>query len=448
MSNPLVSLYFLVLGMLLLGTGNISAANPIVPGVGLTDPYCVVYGDKVYVYATHDFSAQNQDYLMKDWWVWSSPDLVNWTHEGTMRPEDTFIGKPFNDCWGTSSLSKNGKYYWYFSAGPEQIGVDISDAPAGPWKDPLGKPLIPQGLTATDERDPTVFIDDDGRAYLIFGTFNYFIVRLNDDMISLAETPHAVQFDRLFGPYGEGKTDDKPSLHKRNGIYYLSWCSFYAISKNIYGPYIYKGSVIDPSTIAPVFHSTHPYVDRHGNFFQLNNQWYYACNDYSLPGRTGHFRDAVLSYVHYRDNGEIAPVRIDPIGVGEYDGTSPRIEAEDYFKSVNATVAECPAGGFEIRNLATDSALYYPKVMNLRANGTMVFSAASANTGGSIEVHEGNPGGPLLGICQINSTGGWDKFQTFSCKLTNSEGTKDICLILKGGSGELLRLDWFGFPPS
>lgn len=442
--SPLLAL--LTLGTALFGTGNTFAANPIVPGVGLTDPYGVAYGNKLFIYATHDFSAQSRRYVMKDWWVWSSSDLVNWKQAGTMKPEDTFIGKPFDSCWGTSSLGKNGKCYWYFSAGPLQVGVDVADAPAGPWKDPLGKPLLPQGLTPTQERDPTVFIDDDGKAYLVFGTFDYFIVHLNDDMISLAEKPHPVEFDRRFGPYGEGKTDDKPSLHKRNGIYYFSWCSFYATSNNVYGPYIYKGSVIDPALIAPKFHSTHPLMDRHGNFFRFNNQWYYACNDYSQPGRSAHFRDAVISYVHYRDDGTIAPVRIDAVGVGEYDGASSRIEAEDYFKSVNAGQGECPAGGFEMRDLTTSSELYYPQVMNLRVGTTMAFSAASAGAGGDLEVHAGSPSGARLGTCHITSTGGWDKFQTFVTQLTNAPGTMDLCLTFKGGAGDLMHIDWFGFP--
>ena len=174
MSNPLPSLFLLALWTFVFGTGDARAGNPIVPGVGLTDPYCVVYGDRVFVYATHDFSAQSRHYVTKDWWVWSSDDLVSWKQEGTMKPEDTFIGKPFDSCWGTSSQARNGKYYWYFSAGPKQIGVDVADSPAGPWKDPLGKPLVPQGLTPTEERDPTIFIDDDGKAYLVYGTFQLF----------------------------------------------------------------------------------------------------------------------------------------------------------------------------------------------------------------------------------------------------------------------------------
>jgi hypothetical protein len=198
--------------------------------------------------------------------------------------------------------------------------------------------------------------------------------------------------------------------------------------------------------IAPAFQSKHSFIDRHGNFFQFHNQWYYACNDYSQPGRSPRFRDAVISYVHYHDNGDIAPVRIDATGVGEYDGASPRIEAEDYFRSVDAAQGECPAGGFEMRDLTAKSELYYPKVTNLRANTTLTFSAASANAGGDIAVHEGSPAGALLGTCHVTTTGGWDKYQTFTCKLNNAPGSQDLCLTFKGGASDLMHIDWFGFP--
>ena len=43
------------------------------------------------------------------------------------------------------------------------IGVLVSDSPFGPFTDPLGKPLVSGG---SGDIDPTVFIDDDGQAYL------------------------------------------------------------------------------------------------------------------------------------------------------------------------------------------------------------------------------------------------------------------------------------------
>lgn len=430
------------------------AGNPIVPGVGLCDPHGVVYGDRVYLYATHDFSPENTGFVMKDWWVWSSDDLVNWKQEGVLKPEDTFLKKPFDSCWAGFGATKNGKYYWYFSAGPREVGVVVSDSPAGPWQDPLGKPLLPRGFTPTKQRDPDILMDDDGKAYMVYGTFDYFIARLNDDMISLAEPPRRVELDRKHGPLGEGKTDDKPSLHKRNGIYYLSWSSFYATSTNVYGPYTYKGSVITPEGLAPEFRKEGDtqygrdgmWHDRHGNFFTWNNQWYYVFNDTSRPGSSHFFRDSCLAYVHYKDNGDIAPIRLDAIGVGQYDAAQPRIEAEDYFALENAEIRESPAGGFEVRGLQAGSSLVYPNVKNMPQNAVMTFSVASGNPdGGTIEVREGSAQGKLLGTCQVSASGGWDQYRSFSGALQNAAGTHSLCLTFKGGAGELMRLDWIKF---
>lgn len=422
------------------------ADNPIVDNVGLTDPHVAIFGDRAYVYATHDFSPQNAGFVMKDWWAWSSADLVHWRLECTLKPEDTFLKRPFNDCWATFCVHKNKKYYWYFSAGPEEIGVVVADSPSGPWKDPLGKPLLPKGLTPTEQRDPDILMDDDGKAYMVFGTFDYFIVRLGDDMISLAEKPRPVTLDRKFGPYGEGQTDDKPSLHKRNGVYYLSWSSFYAMSTSVYGPYAYKGSVISPDLVAPEFRIKNLWNDRHGNFFTWHNQWYYACNDKSGPGRTDVYRDAVISYVHYRDNGELAPIRLDRVGVGQYDARAGRIEAEDFFDLRGGEVRESVEGGFEVRGLRNGSTLLYPNIENLSRDAVLSLRAACGNpNGATIEVHADGPRGKLLGRCKVASSGGWTTFATTDCPLRNGAGKGGVCLVFKGGAGELLRLDWLSF---
>ena len=429
--------------------------NPIKPGVGLADPHVVIYGDRAFMYATHDFSADSKNFVTKDWWVWSSTDLVDWQHVGTLKPEETFLKRPSDVCWAGFGATRNGKYFWYFSAGRTEIGVVTADSPTGPWRDPIGKPLVAKGLTPTEQRDPDIFMEDDGQAYMVYGTFKYFLVRLGDDMVSLAEKPRPIKFDREFGPYGEGKTDDKPSLHKRNGIYYLSWSSFYAMSTNLYGPYTYKGSVIAAENVAlefqidPAVRKYDLWHDRHGNFFTWHNQWYYACNDKSLPGRHTFFRETCVSYVHYRDNGEIAPIRLDRVGVGQYDAAQSRIEAEDYFGAELAEVRECPAGGFEVRGLGEGSRLVYPNVKNFPRNATISIRVASGNSaGGKIEIRSGSAKGKLLGTCKIPDTGGGDKFETVSCALQNQPGTNSLCLTFKGGAGELVRLDWLKISPT
>ena len=78
-------------------------------------------------------------------------------------------------------------------------------------------------------------MDEDGNNYLIFGTFNYYMARLNTDMISLAEKPRGVRVNR------EQHRDDKPFLHRRGAVYYLSWGCFYAMGATPYGPFNYSG---------------------------------------------------------------------------------------------------------------------------------------------------------------------------------------------------------------
>ena len=89
-------------------------------------------------------------------------------------------------------------------------------SPTGPFSDPIGKPLIPEGLVPTYSRDPGVLMDDDGSNYLIFGTFSYFMAKLAPDMVSLAEKLRPVKINR------EQHRDDKPFLHRRGDTYYVS----------------------------------------------------------------------------------------------------------------------------------------------------------------------------------------------------------------------------------
>ncbi len=420
--------------------------NPIIVDQGVTDPKVRIYGDTAYLYATHDASPTSRKFLMNDWWTWSSNDLVHWKYESTLKPEQTYWGKPSNECWATDAISANGKYYFYFSRGSKELGVVESDSPIGPWTDPIHKPLVAAGSVPTAARDPSILQEPDGTTYLTFGCWDYYIVKLNPDMVSLAETPRLLQLDRKMGPYGPGKTDDKSFLHEYHGKYYLSWGCFYAMSDNVYGPYTYKDCFITKERTAPEFQKGLVF-DRHGSFFQLHHQWYFACNDQSWPGTSPHYRDAIISYVHYHDDGTIDPIFIDRTGVGQYDGTQ-RIEAENYFNAEGATQGECPEGGFELRGLHNGSWVEYPNVTNLPARATASFRySSSASEPVTVELHDGTLNGPLLGTCRLPGTGGWGTYQTVSAPLANTAGTHSLYLVIRGGPGELLRLNWLSFLP-
>ena len=103
------------------------SGNPIIPGRGVCDPHIRIFHNKAYLYATHDSAQDDTRFVTKDWWVWSSPDLVDWKHENTLRPEQTYIGPGFQACYATDAAERNGKYYWYFSEDYIHTGVVMSD---------------------------------------------------------------------------------------------------------------------------------------------------------------------------------------------------------------------------------------------------------------------------------------------------------------------------------
>ena len=381
----------LIRSVLLLMIQAAAALNPIVPGVGQADPHVRVYNDSFYLYATSDFSINNTGFKNEKWWVWKSSDLVDWTLASTLYPNATPASpNEYNTCWATDGIEKDGLYYFFLSLGSEEIGVMQSSSPVGPWENVLKKPLVNQSYGSylqTEARDPGAFIDDDGNPYLIFGTFNYYIAKLSNDLLSFADEPRNITIVNATSQNGVGILDYKPYLHKRGKTYILSYGAFYSISSNIYGPYEYIGTWIDKNRIEPAFRTNvtnknpcwcqdEDYNDRHGSFFSYNNQDFWSSNDRSHSGdvyNTNAFRDTILTYVHYFDNYTIDAVYINSNGVGEYKG-SQLIEAENYMRSSTMK----PKGHNEFGDVfyvngETDGEFYYPNIRDVSLNASLVF---------------------------------------------------------------------------
>lgn len=430
----------------------LQAENPIIPSKGVNDPHIRIFDGKAWLSATHDKSIDNTGFIMEDWWIWSSEDLVNWKLECMINPEDTYIGKPFQGCWATDIATRNGKYYWYFSERNEQTGVMVADAPTGPWTDPLGKPLLSADMTPTHEYDMGIFEDESGDFYIVFGVWDYYIAKLNEDMISLAEKPRKITIHNPRGPYNQdGKnsekpTDDKPFLHSYKGKYYLSWGCFYAMADNVYGPYEYTGSVIEKESFAPGYEApTWPHgfkQGRHGSFFEWHNQWYFAYCDISQTGNR-YFRDTFISYVHYRDNGEMALIRVDGTGVGHYDADKGPIEAEDYFKASGITKVEGAKGGFKVGSIDDGDYLVFNNVSGLKNKSILQIKATDVGKP-TLEVRSDAPNGPVLTISPLNEKNniGQDVFEFDIPKLDTHQ---NICFVFRGNRKNLLEIDSFSF---
>jgi beta-xylosidase len=232
-------------------------ANAIIPEPGMADPHALVVGDVCYLFTGHDIGFGIKDWVMPDWRIYRSDDLKNWKLVGKISPENNYMGKGNIDCWAGDIVQRNGKFYWYFSNRKESTGVMVASKPEGPYSDALGKPL-------TDSFDPTIFMEEDSTSYIVYGEFNYKIARLKKSMIELDEEPREIIINRTtYFP-----KLDKNSLHKHNGIYYLSSSGYYATSKNIYGPYETKGAVGKGYGLDTSY--------AHGDFFVWKGDWYHV----------------------------------------------------------------------------------------------------------------------------------------------------------------------------
>ena len=116
---------------------------------------------------------------MKDWLLYTSKDMVNWTDHGAVASLKDFKWYDGdNGAWAECVVERNGKFYMYCPIHGHGIGVLVSDSPYGPFEDPLGEPLVWRKEHWYDI-DPSVYIDDDGQAYMYWGNPHTYYVTLN-----------------------------------------------------------------------------------------------------------------------------------------------------------------------------------------------------------------------------------------------------------------------------
>lgn len=290
--------------------------NPIIRNIYTADPAPMVCGDTLYLYTTHDEDVLVNDfYTMRDWRCFSTKDMVHWTDHGAVFSLDD-ISWADDRAWAPQAVERNGKYYLYCPVhktnGGMAIAVGISDSPTGPFTD-LGKPLVNEG--DWNDIDPTVFIDDDGQAYLYFGNPELRYVLLNEDMVSYDQKTGVVKVPMTVESFGAGSHDtgtsygEGPWFYKRNGLYYMVYAAFapgvhmehlaYATSESPVGPWKYGGVLMTEE--GGVF-TNHPgIVD-----FRGRSYLFYHTGE--LPGGSLFHRSVCVTEFTYNEDGSISTV--------------------------------------------------------------------------------------------------------------------------------------------
>lgn len=424
------------------------ADNPIVQTIYTADPAPLVHDGRVYLYTGHDEDGSTY-FTMRDWRVWSSADMVNWTDHGSPMSLATFSWASA-DAWAGQAVQRNGRFYWYVPVrranGSTAIGVGVSDSPTGPFRDALGRPLV-----ENSEIDPSVFIDDDGQAYLYWGNPNLWYVRLNADMISYSGSPTRIPLTtagfgtRTGNPDRPTLYEEGPWVYKRNGLYYMAYaaqcCSehiAYSTAPGPTGPWTYRG------TIMPTQGSS---FTNHPGIIDFAGGSYFFYHNGALPGGGGFTRSVAVEKFSYNANGTIPTINMTTTGAPQVGTLNPyaRQEAETIAWQSGVETEPSSEGGMNVGWLENGD---YIKVKGAAfGSGATSFTArvASATSGGRIELRLGGPTGTLVGTCTVAGTGGWQTWATVSCPVTGATGTHDLYLRFTGGSGNLFNVNWWQF---
>jgi hypothetical protein len=439
---------------------NCLAQDPIIQTKYTADPAPMVYNDTVFLYAGHD-EDDAFGFNMKEWLLYTSTDMVNWTDHGPVASLKDFKWVTTdNGAWAPQCIRRNGKFYLYCPMpGGFGIGVLVSDSPYGPFKDPIGKPLIGGQYNSID---PTVLIDDDGQAYLYWGNPNLWYVKLNDDMISFEGEPIK---DPLIAKV-KGQPDpfhyqEGPWAYKRNGHYYMAYASTccpegmgYAMGKSATGPWEYKGSIMDGD---PRSSGNHPgIIDYKGTTYVFG--FNYAILKQTM---SKHYerRSICVEKLIFNEDGTIQKLPFWSKNVDQIENVNPyeKVQAETMAYSVGLKTMKVEEwernvswnkGKLQTTRMVVTSVNNgdYIKVQGVdfsKGASTIDVCVASLR-GGKIEVRTDKVDGTLLATIKVNTSGEGDIYKTITTPVKKVQGVHDLYFVFKGEK-DLLDFDWWKF---
>ena len=325
------------------------------PNDYMADPSANVFNDRLYIYPSHDrdsgeaFDDDGGHFQMRDYHVLSLDDVANGeiTDHGVILDVDQ-VEWAEKQMWDNDVIEKNGKYYLVFSAkdynGVFHLGVAIADKPEGPF---IPEPYPIRGSFSID---PCLFKDDDGSIYCYYGglwggqlqwygltpqasaneegvvmgpapdkktpmflpadspAVPSLMAKMSDDMLQFAEAPHPVVIlDENGEPLKAGDPHrffEASWMHKHNGKYYFSYSTgdshylCYAIGDSPYGPFTFKGVILDPVVGWTTHHS----------IVKFKDEWFLFYHDCVPSNDTTWLRSLKVQKLYYNDDGTIKKV--------------------------------------------------------------------------------------------------------------------------------------------
>lgn len=441
--------YKILLGLALISMNGLHAQNPIVRNQFSADPSARVFGDKVYVFPSHDIPVvkghRERWFCMEDYHVFSSSNLTDWTDHGVIVTQNKvpWVRPNSYSMWAPDCIERNGKYYFYFPTAAKDtitygrgftIGVAVADKPEGPYT-PEATPII--GVHGID---PNVFIDKGGQAYLYWSAGNIYGAKLKANMLELDG-----KVDTL-GALPTKGLKEGPYLFERNGIYYLTYPHVenkierleYAIGDNPLGPFKFAGVIMDESASGC--------WTNHHSFINFKNQWYlfYHDKDYS-PG-FDKLRSIRADSLFFNADGTIKKVVPTLRGIGVSDAKK-EIQVDRYTAISNEgafidfiDTTNRFLGWKTIFNKPGAWVQYNTVDFGKKAFETILVNAI-AETGGTLQIRTGSVDGTVIAEVQLPKSSEWKLTKAAVVKFP--KGIQNLFVTLK--DDRQVTVDWIRF---
>ena len=317
-------------------------SRPLVSHIYTADPSAHVFEGRIYIYPSHDveagaaFDDDGGHFQMRDYHVLRQDTPDGPATDCGLALDVADVPWAEKQMWAPDAAESNGTYFLYFPAkdtlGVFRIGVATASRPEGPFA------AQPDPIEGSYSMDPAVFTDDDGQSYMYFGgiwggqlqcwaTGSYDpecertdhqeddepalmpkMARLSENMLEFAEPVRdAVIVDEQGQPLLGGDHDrrffEAAWMHKHNGQYYLSYSTgdthyiVYATSDSPYGPFTYRGRVLEP---------VQGWTNHH-SIVEIDGRWYLFYHDTQLTNRT-HLRNVKVTELTHNPDGTIQSV--------------------------------------------------------------------------------------------------------------------------------------------
>ncbi len=425
------------------------AQNPIVRDQFSADPTARVFGNKVYVYPSHDILANESRgrmgwFCMEDYHVFSSENLTDWTDHGVIVTQNKvpWVRPDSYAMWAPDCIYRNGKYYFYFPAAPKDtltygrgftIGVAVADKPEGPFT-PEPNPI--KGIRGID---PNVFIDKDGQAYIYWSQGNIYGAKLKENMLELDSEVFTLKELPTKG------LKEGPFMMEKDGRYYLTYPHVenkierleYAMGDNPLGPFKIVGAIMDESP-------TGCWTNHH-SIIQFKNQWYLFYHDRDYSPNFDKARSIRADSLFFEPDGTIRKVVPTFRGIGVTNATA-RIQMDRYsLKSAEGASIDFldTTNRFDGWKLIMDKpgAWVQYNTVSFEKSYKALTMRVSSKSGGTVVVRTKDANGPVLAELNVKAGTAWGT-SSFIIKNT-PKGIQNLVVQLKGAGDA--EVDWISF---